>query len=441
MRLAAAVVALMFASACYDFDALRCGEKGEFCLDGGDSMDAAVDSGSADSGTDAGSTDAGSEDAGQGDAGAVDSGLGDAGQMDSGQPDSGIQDSGSTTDGGADAGVDAGMPPLAGGIRDPIAVATSVPVGVAFVSSATIAASDATTANQVCASLAADAGLPGTFYAMVGQQAWLLFTNRPLARLDGQMWLEGAGIGMATSHAYYPLEHDERGQSLLGEPVWTGASAPNGTLQAQDACDGGGFAQGTAGAGGHWWNNHFSVSDCSQPAHVYCAEYRADGGTFVAPSPPAGASVVYISDAPSLTPSGAASMDQSCGTGQALIATSAQSALARIGRSPSDGPIYRNDGVYVGPDWAFVSDAGTFAPLSLRADGGSMVTVVLTGSATGPGTTGTSTCFDWIDWQSGQAWGTYTPNRGALFTPPGAGPVSCNYVMGISPLTYCVRTQ
>ena len=135
--------------------------------------------------------------------------------------------------------------------------------------------------DAVCATAAADAGLPG------GYIAWLSSPDAgPLTRfppgLEGQ-WVTDAGIAFRNfaqlrTVPSIPLDRDERGRPVSGS-AWTGTL--NGGASSGATCTGwssmptpnatGTYGQVINTAG---WTNANAPSLCASPRHLYCFQVQ-----------------------------------------------------------------------------------------------------------------------------------------------------------------------
>ncbi len=240
----------------------------------------------------------------------------------------------------------------------------------AFVTSTTMAPSSLgasgparVTADAVCQAHAVDAGLPGTFRAMVSLDAGassllrdLVVTGAPhgWVRTDGLPVADGLDEFQAWLD-YYPLALTERRVTLpAGEAVMTG------TVGGSDC------ANWTSGLGAYDWGDpassdfatHLPRRSCSLPARLYCL--AIDKGLLVKPPPPpAGARFWYCAPPSPGAPvtGGRAAWDAVCrqaaraaglpqftdGGVVALVARPGETPIARI--STAGSTWYRPDGV------------------------------------------------------------------------------------------------
>lgn len=147
------------------------------------------------------------------------------------------------------------------------------PSRLAFVSEQPFSTGGLAAADALCRGEAGDAGLPGTFAALLATS-----TASAAARFDaGVAWVRVDGVTLAASPADVvagralgvSLNLNVRGE-VVSSAVWTGASTPQSTAAAcaDWTSDAGVGGQGQSASLTTWWDG--GVGACGSPARVYC---------------------------------------------------------------------------------------------------------------------------------------------------------------------------
>jgi hypothetical protein len=232
----------------------------------------------------------------------------------------------------------------------------------------------ATRADEICAARAREAGLDGTYRA-------LLATSQPAyQRLTGaQGWVRVDGAPVLTDRTrpetiVTPLDLDE-----LGRRVETTVSAWTGVGHTAENCElwttASPTARGKVGkpeAGQREWiEGPLAGASCDQPARLYC--FGIDRSRPLVFTKSTGR-IVFVSKPLGLV--GPAEFDRACnedaaaaalpGTYAAMVVTSTASAVERVGIAPDDTTFVRPDGQVLGEGHEFF-DGRLRAPIALTA--------------------------------------------------------------------------
>ncbi len=275
-------------------------------------------------------------------------------------------------------------------------------------------------ADTLCATWAANAGIPGTYRAILstttvhaatrlaGARGWIRPDGRPVADLAGNLF--------GSPWALAPIRLGPNGDDLGPVAVWS-ASNNGGTLSSNSDCSGWasnsstltaryGFSNTTSE-----WLDRGAGSGCNSAFHIYCfqvdhnsplnvAAFAEDGrrmfvtsGNFVTSTGLAGADALCAADA-------AANPALSGSTFLAFLATNGASAASRF--TSSSTPIVRPDGLRIANNFGALINQDLVHPPSLRAYGTTYDWRVFTGAET-PTENGTAatTCNGWTDSTSG----------------------------------------
>lgn len=295
----------------------------------------------------------------------------------------------------------------------PLPTSTPGTFNIAFVTSTTHSGSfgGLAGADAICATLASNAGLPGTYVAWLSTATVnaidRLGSARGFVRPDGAPFTDQPAE-LAANQVFNALHLDETGTDVGPVEVWTGTQK-NGTAAANACTDwtattGKGRVGNSQGGPAAWTDAAADVS-CSQPRRHYCFGTSLSANA-VSPTIATG-KIAFITNG-TLDPStgdGLTSADTMCGneaagallpgTYKALLATSAASAISRIAVAAQ----------YVRPDGTLIADGATLASGGTLTSGiwqrptgvylASLSDVAWTGAST-PSTVGdaSSTCGD-----------------------------------------------
>jgi len=312
----------------------------------------------------------------------------------------------------ADKDCNEGRACVSGKCQSPLDGAVQTPNYV-FVTSAAVSAGfqSLDAADQMCATAATTAQLPGRF------RAWLsTSTVDARDRLQGARgWIRRDGVPFADTVAdvvagriFNPVVLDENG-TPTSSAVITGTTVDgrgDATLDCGDwtaTSTGRVIAGSTDGTTGVW--TYFATIACNEPARLYC--FGVDNVATVAPPPPRG-KLAFLSDGPFTVGGGLAAADTQCrneataaglpGMFRALLASPGVAASARV-QANVDAVWSRLDGVALNPGGAdALFDVSTMlAPLNVTSQKRYMDANVFTGAA-GPNVPGddAQTCGDWV---------------------------------------------
>lgn len=274
-------------------------------------------------------------------------------------------------------------------------------------------------ADAWCNEAAANASPPleGTFRAWLSSSSEnardRFGTARGWVRVDGKPFADSIDDLVLDRRLYYPLRIDENGDDVLLEdpfanmtPVATGTNelgnvARNQSAEVENCGDWTGGGTGTIRLGYHdaggsaWTAGSLRSCDASVMARIYCLgsdrESQVD-------SPPVQGARIFVTEDGATADLGIAGFDTRCaaeasaggldGEFHALVATSAESALSRVGGAQSTWT--RVDGVVVTSDFVSFS-----APVAVSARGVYLAKgPVWTGSMSAA-EAGTETCANW----------------------------------------------
>lgn len=342
----------------------------------------------------------------------------------------------------------------------PTPTATSTPVfNIAFVTSSTSSGNlgGLAGADAQCASLAAAAGLPGTY------KAWLstmltpvdassrLGSARGFVRTDGKPFADRVS-DITAGTIYNALNLDENGDDVGSQIVWTG-TAVNGTATTEtcsDWTDGslnsfGEEGESTGGPG--IWTDNGGAGGCQGAEPFYCF-----GTSHVTPLTitPVTGRLAFVStssfeanfgitDADSVCQSDATTAGLANPTNYlALLATSTASPASRFNLSALSAPYVRPDGVKIADAPTIASGGELDSGIWQHADGsyaGEFSSTVWTGSSA-PNAAGTlaTTCQDWSTISGADFGSEGQSNTTDLWWDTG-GSVSC----GVSQFLFCLQ--
>lgn len=269
--------------------------------------------------------------------------------------------------------------------------------------------------------------LAGTFRAWLSsssENAQNRFgTARGWVRVDGKPFADSIDDLVTDRRLYYPLRIDENGDDILPAdpyanmtPVATGTNesgnvSRNQGNEVENCGDWTGGGTGTIRLGYHdaagsaWTAGTLRTCDASLMARIYCL--GTDRVSQV-DSPPVQGARIFVTDDVATANLGIAGFDARCtseasageldGDFRALVATSAASALSRVGGAGKTWT--RVDGVIVTSDFVSFS-----APVAVSARGVYLAKGLVWTGSVAAGATGTETCGDWssADFESARA--------------------------------------
>ena len=299
---------------------------------------------------------------------------------------------------------------------DVIVSATFGPQAYMFITSRTLVPGQlgsASNADVQCSTMAALAGLPGTYVAWlassagpastrIGPGGWVRVDGRPFAR-------NSAALGVSTNQAvYYPPRIDESGRDAGSGHVLvaTGGDYVSGSPGpcADYTSSSGSIVVGDAVAGSGNWAD-FQTMACSTPLRLYC--FRSDLPPVDITPPPLAGRHVFVT-ASAWSPSGGmASADALCRADAAtaglanaarfvaVLATSTASAASRL--STGGAAWKRVDDVIVFQSPDDLANARILAPFGLTAKGDQYGTFFYWSGAPSPGKISPAglSCQDW----------------------------------------------
>lgn len=271
------------------------------------------------------------------------------------------------------------------------------PYNYAFVTSETVQGNfgGAAGGDAICERLAASAGLPGTFRALVssaGKTArdrlvksggWMRVDRRPFS---------GSRALLESGQVLYPLKIDEKGSESLKDYAWSDTDFGNNGPHPFDcqgwtsnAATGSGSAGAPSGSRSDWY---LAVHPyCDFQSHLYC--FGDDLDTPLPPvAPNATAPRIFVTKGTVAVDAGIAAFDQLCKTEatssgkftpaqasalRALVPPAESTpAAVRLERKPSKTTgtgWVRMDGVAVSESSEAFVDGSFLAPISVTADG------------------------------------------------------------------------
>ncbi|MBK7859604.1 MAG: choice-of-anchor D domain-containing protein [Archangiaceae bacterium] len=313
-----------------------------------------------------------------------------------------------------------------------------------------------TGANSMCQALAADAGLPGTFIALLGRwdgnlaQGTPVFDWNPMNGKRGWVRVDGKPFGDSTASLdqqqwVYPPLLDERGRHVTDVGAWTGLEFFGGRMRSPAGCcpDTCGPTASTPGAdwtddapsksgrfgnpSERWLAGSSPTVSCDAMRHLYCFDTTLNEPQ-VTPRAPPGARRGFLSS-PLPGDKNRTAIDQFCTSEAAALGFDAgfRALRGEIGAAPLDGhdldagPWYQPNGV------ALFDPAASISSLGLAARTPTVMTWL---GAPRPDVVGTpvSTCQGWHadgGLQNGDVW--FTSSAGVSVGPTfcGSYPVIC----------------
>jgi hypothetical protein len=152
-------------------------------------------------------------------------------------------------------------------------------------------------ADALCQAAATNAGLPGTYWALladtskVGEEnAATRFLNAGIGgwiRTDGRVFALSADDLLNNDHQYYPLDKDEFGGARARVGTWSGTVggyAPGNTCTDWTATGGYG-ASGVSGYGGQRFSYNSATSNCWDAAALTCLGVDSTTALSAPPAP------------------------------------------------------------------------------------------------------------------------------------------------------------
>ena len=279
----------------------------------------------------------------------------------------------------------------------------------AFVTSQQVRVPDlggAAGAERYCNDVALDAGVPGTFVALLSggganarerlearnPRGWLGTDERPFADTSANLF-DGGNL-------WYPLA-DERGRVAQGDVITGSFADGNPDIHCHDWSDAGPgdtMKVGAAGAGVGAWVAHNTVN-CENAGALYCFGVDSAGSVSPPPPIPPGGKRVFLSSdwvpANGVLAANAVCASDALGVGgtyRALLSTADAGAAAVL--AGVTGGFYRPDGVKVAETASELTAAtGRYAPIEVTVDGGHRNRVVWTGGLATEAST--SSCASW----------------------------------------------
>ncbi len=295
-----------------------------------------------------------------------------------------------------------------GGTPTPSATATAIPFNRVFVTSGTVAANFGGLApgDTLCQSAATSAGLAGTWVAWLSDASTdaksRLGAARGFVRTDGTPFGDTIA-SIAAGHLFHTLRLDEHGVDVGTATVWTGTDA-DGTKSSSTCTNwtttSGSAETGTTGGGPDAWTARISQT-CNAQRHLYC--FETDKTATLTPSAAPG-NTIFVSNGTFTPGGGTSAADALCdgeasagglsGTYVALLATSTQSAAARVVLSALN---VRKDGISVGSGPTLAAGGTLPSGIWQTASGAYVGGGAVWTGATAPNVVGTaaSTCNDW----------------------------------------------
>jgi len=300
--------------------------------------------------------------------------------------------------------------------RGPDTMCNDLVANYAFVSPVAVtgAVGGLSGADAMCEAWANDAGIPGTYRAILstsgvdardrldGARGWIRPDGRPVGDLPSELF--------SSPQPLAPIRLGPDGADLGEQYVWSASDYFGyfGTTANGTDCDSW-TASSTALA---WyglsdttaeWLNRGGLQSCDSSAHLYCFQidhyYPLAVEDYAQPG-----RILFVSVTNFQVDTGIAGADAICvadaaaagfqGTYLALLADSGASAASRFVDQPV--PIVRPDGLEVAPVVAALSQADLIHPASMRSDGTYYDWRVFTGaSSTDVVGTGSGTCDAW----------------------------------------------
>ena len=277
-----------------------------------------------------------------------------------------------------------------------------------------IAIGSAANADTICQMRAAEADLPGNFFAFVSTDTTLapdrLVGARGFRRVDGRVVADTVAE-LIGGVVYYPIRLDEDGRDLVDLPEVVFTATNNGSPPTRGGdCDDYTNAA-TSYRGGRVANTvdwHGSaLGNCSARARLFC--FSADLNVAVSPDVVASGPTVFRSSATWRPGMGIADADAECmrsaagdgllGVYRALLATTGEAATARFAFA-LDAPVRRADGILVAETFGQFTAGQLLTSINVLANGAPVLVggTAWTGSTRPDAPTTAAECCD--DWSS-----------------------------------------
>jgi hypothetical protein len=275
-------------------------------------------------------------------------------------------------------------------------------------------------ADADCKTLAADAGLGGTWVALVSEtnnsaRSRLLAAKTGLPRgfvgMDGQAVADTVDDLLGNRRIWYPIRFDETGSDQVAVRYWTGSN-PDGTTASSDVLCSEWmsleqFGQTGGPAGGPLASG--TAEPCSETLPLLCVETDLD--VAVLPAQASGARI-WISKTPLDPRAGIAAADTLCRDDRPPGVTNARAMLGTTTQTP--GSVLSPQATYVRPDGIVIGtgqdilDGTQASAIWVKSDGSSYLGTLVWSGSNAIDSVSSSMGLSCNDWTSWMATGEYT---------------------------------